>query len=118
MKNLIAPGSYDLEAGDKISSYTTGIATEGFLNFGYFGVIFVSFISALITTACWMVIKRAQSAVGITLGAVLLVRSAGLVNSEFYGTFIHIFIILAFFITYRFLVWFVRAGTGRAIGVI
>jgi hypothetical protein len=41
LKNFIHPGSYDL-SGENITSYTTGIAIEGFMNFGFLSIIVLS----------------------------------------------------------------------------
>lgn len=46
LKNIIHPGSYDL-AKNNISSYTTGIAIETFMNFKFFGLFIIPFFHAL-----------------------------------------------------------------------
>lgn len=45
LKNIIHPGSYDL-GGENITSYTTGMAVEGYMNFDIFGVIVLSLFHA------------------------------------------------------------------------
>ena len=47
LKNFINPGSYNIQASN-ITSYTTGIAIETFMNFRYFGLIIIPFFHALI----------------------------------------------------------------------
>jgi oligosaccharide repeat unit polymerase len=38
LRNMIYPGSYTLD-GEKLTSYTTGLPTEGYMNFGLLGLI-------------------------------------------------------------------------------
>lgn len=40
-RNMMHPGSYDLQRGRNISSYTTGLPTEAYMNFGYLGLLAV-----------------------------------------------------------------------------
>ncbi len=47
LKNIIHPGSYDLSKAN-ISSFTTGLAIETYMNFKYFGLIIIPFFHALI----------------------------------------------------------------------
>lgn len=97
MKNLISPGSYDLLSGEKISSYTTGIPTESYLNFGWLGLLIVPLIMALIVYTHQFFMSRASNSLEIVVAAALLLRMLGFVNAEFYGVFIHIFVILLFY---------------------
>ncbi len=47
LKNIIHPGSYNLNS-EKITSYTTGIGIETYMNFGIVGIFIVPFIYAFI----------------------------------------------------------------------
>lgn len=47
LKNIIHPGSYDLSAKN-ITSFTTGIAIETFMNFKYFGLLIIPFFHSII----------------------------------------------------------------------
>lgn len=47
LTNFINPGSYGLSMSN-VSSYTTGIISETYINFGYFGIFIVPFIHAFI----------------------------------------------------------------------
>lgn len=102
LKNLIAPGSYDLVKGDKISSYTTGAPSEAYLNFGWYGVIFGSVIFAAILIFVRTIIMRSSTALGIVVGVALLLRASGFVNAEFYGVCIQFFLIGSFYFMCRF----------------
>lgn len=46
LKNMIHPGSYDL-AGENITSYTTGVVVEGYMNFGIAGIIILAVCHAV-----------------------------------------------------------------------
>jgi len=101
MKNHIAPGSYDLIYGDKISSYTTGFPTEAYLNFGWLGIIFCPVIMVSIIFFHERFMFKANSSVEVVVASALLIRILGFVNAEFYGSFIHIFVILVFYFFYK-----------------
>lgn len=45
LKNMIMPGSYDLNA-KKITSYTTGLPTEAYMNFSFLGFLIIPFVYA------------------------------------------------------------------------
>ena len=44
LKNIVKPGSYDLNNKKYNSSLTTGVLIESYLNFGFLGVIVIGFI--------------------------------------------------------------------------
>lgn len=101
MKNHISPGSYDLALGEKISSYTTGLPAEGYLNFGFIGVLIAPFILVLIVFLHESVLNNACNSLEIVVSVALLLRILGFVNAEYYGVFIHIFVIVFFYASYR-----------------
>ncbi|MHB2155243.1 O-antigen polymerase [Calditrichota bacterium GD2] len=47
LKNIMSPGSYSLYKKN-ITSYTTGVIIEAYMNFKYFGIIIISFLHSLI----------------------------------------------------------------------
>lgn len=47
LRNMIYPGSYTLD-GEKLTSYTTGLPTEGYMNFGVFGLILFGAINGML----------------------------------------------------------------------
>ncbi len=52
LRNMIFPGSYTIE-GVNLTSYTTGIIIESYMNFGVVGLLFVGAINGLSMGALW-----------------------------------------------------------------
>ena len=105
LKNWIAPGSYDLSSGQNISSYTTGFLPEMYMNFGWFGVFFGPILLSIICLLFSKLILNIRSEIGLALWIVVGLRFLGLINAEFYGAWIHIFIALMFFSIYYFFIY-------------
>lgn len=101
LKNWIAPGSYDLGAGENISSYTTGFMSEAFMNFGWFGALVGPLVLALMCIILSRMIRYVRTEIGIVCWAVVALRFMGFINAEFYGVCIHIFVAVAFFGIYK-----------------
>lgn len=112
LKNWIAPGSYDLGAGENISSYTTGFMSELFMNFGWFGVVIGPAILAMICLFFSHLIRKIRSEIGLVCWAVVSLRFLGFVNAEFYGVCIHIFVAVVFFALYA---WFYQLISARRV---
>lgn len=55
-RNMIYPGSYTLD-GEKLTSYTTGLPTEGYMNFGMLGLILFGAANGI----CLALIRNAYS---------------------------------------------------------
>lgn len=97
MKNIIAPGTYDLIGGEKISSYTTGAPSEAYLNFGWAGALIGGGVFAAVLVLVKLILSRSASSLGVVVSVVLLFRTAGFVNAEFYGVFIQFFLVAIFY---------------------
>jgi len=113
LKNWIAPGSYDLIGGENISSYTTGAISESYMNFGWFGVIGGPLIIFLIYIIYRKWILSIRTEIGLVCWAAIGLRFLGFVNAEFYGVFIHIFIVVIFFTFYKLACQFVGGWMRR-----
>lgn len=98
MKNFIAPNSYDLIQGDKISSYTTGAPAEAYMNFGWLGVVIGGAIMAMIIFFIKIIIEKSSTSLGVVVASTLILRSAGFVNAEFYGVMIQFFLVGVFYV--------------------
>ncbi|RUO62640.1 O-antigen polymerase [Pseudidiomarina insulisalsae] len=92
--NLINPNSY-IYGSEGISSYTTGIVAESYLNFGIFGGILCGFVWAVLM---YLVGKyKTKSSLTFYLQVfVMFMLSASIFYSEFLGFAIRIYIISIF----------------------
>lgn len=99
LKNIIHPGSYDINT-EKISSYTTGVMVESYMNFKILGIVVIGFFHAL-----FLIFLR-HLAYKITNNIILLVIYLYLLLSgtflilfgEFLGIFTRTFIIVIPFV--------------------
>lgn len=102
MKNIISPGSYDLKDGKNISSVTTGLPAEGYLNFGWFGAIAIPTMFLFIALVFSKIITRVSTAAGLTFSGAILVRGLSYVNGEFFGVSMHIMMACIFMLLFYF----------------
>ncbi|MCY1225243.1 oligosaccharide repeat unit polymerase [compost metagenome] len=103
MKNIISPNSYDLSGGENISSVTTGLPAEGYINFGWMGALIVPIIMLpLLWFASWMN-SRASNSIEIVVGAFIFLRVMSYVNGEFFGVSLHIMMTLLILLSCKFL---------------
>jgi len=90
LRNMVKPGSYDLRTGANLTSYTTGLPAEAFMNFGVAGFLFGGGVGVLL----WILAKMLRMAVNPFLAAVLIVlffRVNFLSYSELFGWASYIF---------------------------
>lgn len=68
LRNMIYPGSYTL-GGEKMTSYTTGLPTEAYMNFGIVGILFFGSVNGLSLAAVRNIYSRRRitNAVGVVL---------------------------------------------------
>lgn len=90
LRNMIYPGSYDLEGGANLTSYTTGLPVESYMNFGWFGV-FVGLLYGAGLAAISRLLLWAKSPVALGVLAVILFQSVFICFSEFFGWLMHVY---------------------------
>lgn len=64
LRNIIYPGSYVLD-GERITSYTTGAPTEGYINFGALGVLFFGVVNGALLGIVKRVYRRRSQVTGV-----------------------------------------------------
>ncbi len=96
LRNMIYPGSYTLD-GEKLTSYTTGLPTEGYMNFGLPGLI----LFGLVNGACLAGIRnvyarrREVTPVGVVVYSFsIFMFSSGFLYMELLGGWSRYFITL------------------------
>lgn len=85
IRNLIKPGTYDFNSGKSLTSYTTGIVAEGFINFGEIGFVVSGVIFALVLLLVSFFLKFGNSAIPFAAWMALLYRGIDLQRGEFLG---------------------------------
>ncbi|MNF42839.1 hypothetical protein D3C84_239070 [compost metagenome] len=90
LRNMIYPGSYDLESGSNLTSYTTGLPVESYMNFGWFGV-FVGLLYGAGLAAISRLLIWAKSPVALGVLAVILFQTVFICFSEFFGWLMHVY---------------------------
>lgn len=90
LRNMIYPGTYDLEAGTNLTSYTTGLPVESYMNFGWFGV-FVGLLYGAGLAAISRLLLLAKSPFALGVLVVILFQSAFISFSEFFGWLMHVY---------------------------
>ncbi|WP_280369519.1 O-antigen polymerase [Pseudomonas sp. BN411] len=90
LRNMIYPGSYDLEGGANLTSYTTGLPVESYMNFGWFGV-FVGLLFGAGLAAIARLLLWAKSPIALGVLAVILFHSVFICYSEFFGWLVHVY---------------------------
>lgn len=91
MKDLISSGSYDLSSGENISSTTTGIITESYINFSWFGVIFPALLLILLNFLLNF-LRFLTPAVYMSFYFYFILSVSAYASSEFFGVTSHLFI--------------------------
>lgn len=85
LRNLIKPGTYDFNSGKSLTSYTTGIVAEGYMNFGDIGFVVSGVIFALVLLLVAYFLKFGNSAIPFAAWLALLYRGIDLQRGEFLG---------------------------------
>lgn len=111
MQNLISNGSYDLSSGTNISSTTTGIITESYINFSWFGVIFPALFLILLNFLLTL-LRFLIPAVYVSFYSFFIFNVLGYANSEFFGVTSHLFIYIVAAIFFDFII---RMLSGKVI---
>lgn len=85
IRNLIKPGTYDFNSGKSLTSYTTGMVAEGYINFGDIGFVVAGVLFALILLLVTFFLKFATSTIPFAAWLALLYRGIDLLRGEFLG---------------------------------
>lgn len=96
LRNMIYPGSYTLE-GEKLTSYTTGLPTEGYMNFGLLGLIAFGAINGACLAGIRKVYarRRVVTPVGVVIYSFsIFMFSSGFLYMELLGGWSRYFITL------------------------
>ncbi|PMO06765.1 hypothetical protein BCT21_04880 [Vibrio sp. 10N.222.55.F9] len=111
MKNLISTGSYDLDSGENISSVTTGIVAESYLNFSWFGVLFPA-LFLFFVVLFFDFFKVLHPANYISLYSYLIFKVFGLSSAEFFGIMAHVFVFVFSAVIFELIL---RGSSGKII---
>ncbi len=85
LTNMIYPGEYDLGGGWNLTSYTTGLVAEAFMNGGVFGVIVVGIVFGVVLGAIDAIRRLIRSPIMLGLWVVLLYRGVFALKAEVFG---------------------------------
>lgn len=89
LRNMIVPGSYDLEHGKNLTSYTTGLPAESFMNFGWLGLCVAPLLGGVL-----VLLVKALTLVGrpviAAFVAIVLFQVQYLPFSEMFGWASHV----------------------------
>lgn len=93
IRNMIVPGSYDLETGESLTSYTTGLPAEAYMNFGWFGLGIAPLAGFLLA---WLAgaLKTRDTPIELAAMAFLIFYVPHLSYAEMFGLASHIFSVL------------------------
>jgi hypothetical protein len=91
LRNSVHPGSYNLYGTRPLSSYTPGLAGEAFMNFGWFGVIFVSVPYGVLLWAIAYIGGRMRSGAGFALWGAVLFCALFFLKTEVFGVSARLF---------------------------
>lgn len=89
IKNLIFPGSYDLASGRNLTSYTTGISVEAYLNFRWAGLLIAVPLGILLALFSWGM-RFLDNPLFAAVYAVWFIYLQMISFSEFFGWVSHI----------------------------
>jgi hypothetical protein len=103
IRNLIRPGTYNFNSGLPLTSYTTGMPAEGFMNFGRLGFVISGALFGLILLGISFALGWARSTIPFCVWLGLLYRGIDFQRSEFLGgvantVFLCLPLLLAFWI--------------------
>jgi hypothetical protein len=85
IRNLIRPGTYNPNSGLPLTSYTTGLPAEGFMNFGHIGFLLAGVLYGFMLTGIAYALKFARSTIPFCIWIGLLYRGIDFQRSEYLG---------------------------------
>lgn len=84
LRNFIVPGSYDLSTGVNLTSFTTGLPVEAYMNFGFWGVA-LGLLYGLALSFLAGLLLRVKTVYGVGLWVLFLHIGLVLTMAEFFG---------------------------------
>jgi oligosaccharide repeat unit polymerase len=90
LKNIIEPGSYSLN-GDKVTSYTTGLIVESFMNFRYFAVFIIGFLMGCVLFLLKYVLLKIKKTKNIILFVLYIYITFSITFMLMFGEFLGIY---------------------------
>lgn len=94
MTNMVVPGSYDIAGGRYLTSYTTGLVAESYMNFGTLGLPLMGAAFGALLALVDLLRRRARSPLVFTLWFILFFRTLMLLKAEFFGNMAAVYIAL------------------------
>ena len=91
LTNMVNPGGYDLTGGTNISSYTTGLVVESYMNFGRFGPAIAGFGFGILLAMLDAFRRRVHTPLMFALWIVLLLRMVLAPKAEVFGNVGNVF---------------------------
>ncbi|MCX2758276.1 O-antigen ligase [Vibrio sp. Sgm 22] len=91
LRNLIHPGSYDIVNGFQLSSYSPGIISESYINFGFFGFIIVGVPFGIFLSFFAKLLSFIRKDYSLVTWVVCLYAIGYMMTGEVFGTFARIF---------------------------
>ncbi len=86
LRNLISPGSYDLQSGKNLTTYSPGIVAEAYLNFGFAGFLMAGIVYGIGLAALGRAYSRVQTTTGYVMWIYGLYALLGLLTGEVFGS--------------------------------
>lgn len=115
LRNLIHPGSYDLNAGFQLSSYSTGIIAESYMNFGFLGFLIVAPGLGFILAFLAKQIVKVDSLTLLTIYVIVLYRFVYIITGEVFNTFSGVFMTVIPIFLVKLLKGIGRSTSGRSL---
>lgn len=94
MRNLVHPGSYDLNNGFQLSSYSPGIIAESYMNFGYLGFVVIAPLFGFAFAMLARFLKKVNTPLLLVIYIILLYRITYMLTGEVFGAVAGMFITL------------------------
>jgi hypothetical protein len=95
LRNLMNPGSYDLQTGRNLTSYSPGIVSEAFMNFYYPGGLIVGASWGLFVAWFGTTFRQCKNPLMVVLWVILMYKFAYIVTGEVFNTFASAFQLIA-----------------------
>lgn len=86
LRNLISPGSYDLISGENLTTYSPGIVTEGYMNFGFSGFIVAGITFGILLASLARCYSWVQGPIGFAMWIYSLLGLLGMLTGEVLGS--------------------------------
>lgn len=112
LRNMIHPGSYDLQRGSGLTSYTTGLPAEAIMNFGPAGVVLVGGFYGIAVLLMTQLLGSVRGPIAFACWFFALHRLTGVLSAEFFGTLAHLFGALVPLGSITVVTWLLKRSSG------